>query len=142
MSELGSSELFLLLVIGLIVLGPKRLPGLARSLGRGLAEFREASSNLSHQLMGEDATPGAPALGRTAGYSPAGGLETEKPRENESRPAEAECDERPVETESDEAAAAKQNPREDTSRGEAASDADAASPVAIALAAVREPTKA
>lgn len=38
-------------VIGLLVLGPKRLPELARSLGKGLAEFRRASTDLRQEFM-------------------------------------------------------------------------------------------
>ena len=38
------TELLVVLVIALIVLGPKRLPEMARNLGRGLREFRQAMS--------------------------------------------------------------------------------------------------
>ena len=38
------TELLVVLVIALIVLGPKRLPEMARNLGRGVREFREAIS--------------------------------------------------------------------------------------------------
>ena len=38
-------------VIGLVVLGPKRLPSLARSLGRSLAEFRRASTALRSDFL-------------------------------------------------------------------------------------------
>jgi len=40
-----------ILVIGLLVLGPKRLPELARSLGRGLAEFRRASTDMRREFL-------------------------------------------------------------------------------------------
>ena len=43
-------ELLVILVVALLVLGPKRLPEVARSLGRGLAEFRRASSELRQSL--------------------------------------------------------------------------------------------
>jgi len=45
------TELMVILVIGLLVLGPKRLPELARSLGRGLAEFRRASNDMRREFM-------------------------------------------------------------------------------------------
>jgi sec-independent protein translocase protein TatA len=38
-------EMMVLLVIALIVLGPQRLPEMARSLGRGMREFRAALSS-------------------------------------------------------------------------------------------------
>lgn len=50
MFGIGSTELIVILVIALLVLGPKRLPELARSLGRGLAEFRKATSELTEDL--------------------------------------------------------------------------------------------
>jgi len=45
------TELLVIFVVALLVLGPKRLPELARSLGRGLAEFRRASSDLRQEFM-------------------------------------------------------------------------------------------
>jgi sec-independent protein translocase protein TatA len=40
----GPLELMVILVIALIVLGPKRLPDAARSVGKGMREMREAFS--------------------------------------------------------------------------------------------------
>lgn len=45
------TELLVILVVGLLVLGPKRLPELARSLGRGLAEFRRASNDMRREFL-------------------------------------------------------------------------------------------
>ena len=42
---LGSTELIFILVIALIFFGPRKLPQLARSMGKGLAEFRKASDD-------------------------------------------------------------------------------------------------
>jgi len=47
---IGPTELLVILGIALLVLGPKRLPELARSLGRGLAEFRRATSDVTDEL--------------------------------------------------------------------------------------------
>jgi len=44
-------ELLVILVLGLLLLGPKKLPELARSLGRGLAEFRRASSEMRREFL-------------------------------------------------------------------------------------------
>ena len=42
--QVGVTELLVVLVIALIVLGPKRLPEMARNLGRGVREFKNAIS--------------------------------------------------------------------------------------------------
>jgi sec-independent protein translocase protein TatC len=44
------TELMIILVIALLVLGPRRLPEMARTLGRGMAEFRRASNELRNTL--------------------------------------------------------------------------------------------
>ena len=50
MFGIGMPELLVILVVALLVLGPKRLPEVARSLGRGMAEFRRASTELRQSL--------------------------------------------------------------------------------------------
>jgi sec-independent protein translocase protein TatA len=44
LSGIGLPEILIVLVIALVVLGPKRLPETGRSLGRGLREFKGAIS--------------------------------------------------------------------------------------------------
>jgi sec-independent protein translocase protein TatA len=46
--QVGVTELLVVLVIALLVLGPQRLPVVARNLGRGIREFKEAISFDSH----------------------------------------------------------------------------------------------
>ena len=41
MPNIGPMELLIVAVIALVVLGPKRIPEAARSLGRGMREFKE-----------------------------------------------------------------------------------------------------
>jgi TatA/E family protein of Tat protein translocase len=50
---MGMTEILLVLALALIVIGPKKLPGLARSLGRGLAEFRRATDDLQRTIHQE-----------------------------------------------------------------------------------------
>jgi len=50
MFGIGVPELLVILVVALIVLGPKRLPEVAKSLGKAFAEFRRATSDLSEEL--------------------------------------------------------------------------------------------
>ena len=42
MPSIGPLELVVVLIIALVILGPKRLPDAGRSVGRGLREFKEA----------------------------------------------------------------------------------------------------
>ena len=44
MPNVGAPELIVILVIALIVLGPKRLPEVGRSIGKGMREFKESLS--------------------------------------------------------------------------------------------------
>ena len=46
-NSIGPTELIIVLVIVLVIFGPKRLPGLGRSLGSGMKEFRDSISGKS-----------------------------------------------------------------------------------------------
>ena len=53
MFGIGFPELLLIAVIALVVIGPKRLPDLAKALGRGFAEFRRATDELKQTFEEE-----------------------------------------------------------------------------------------
>jgi len=65
--SIGMPELIIILVIALIIFGPRKLPELGRSLGRSIGEFRRASNELRNTLDDEirqeqkSTTPAAPA---------------------------------------------------------------------------------
>jgi sec-independent protein translocase protein TatB len=50
MFGIGSTELIVILVVALLVLGPKKLPEIARSLGKGMAEFRRMSTDVKRTI--------------------------------------------------------------------------------------------
>ena len=53
MGNLGFGELLFIMVIALLVFGPKRLPELGRSLGKGLTELKRATSGLKESIEQE-----------------------------------------------------------------------------------------
>ena len=53
MGPLGIPELLFILVLALLIFGPKRLPQVGRTLGKGMAEFRKASNELRRTLNTE-----------------------------------------------------------------------------------------
>jgi sec-independent protein translocase protein TatA len=63
----GPWELILLLVIVLIIFGPGKLPDIGNAVGKGIREFRKASSDLEESVRGESRRPSAPAEEPPAG---------------------------------------------------------------------------
>lgn len=55
MFGIGMPEFLLILVVALVVFGPKKLPELARTIGRALAEFKKSADELKENLnLGEE----------------------------------------------------------------------------------------
>jgi sec-independent protein translocase protein TatA len=54
MPSLGPMELVIILIIALLVVGPKKLPNVGRSLGSGMREFKEAITTGGSEPKAED----------------------------------------------------------------------------------------
>ncbi len=54
MPNVGPLEIVIVLIIALVVLGPKRLPDFGRSVGRGLREFKSALTGATSSDPGDD----------------------------------------------------------------------------------------
>ena len=52
MPNLGFPEIMIILVVALLVFGPKKLPDLGKSLGNGIREFRKGTQGLKDELEG------------------------------------------------------------------------------------------
>jgi TatA/E family protein of Tat protein translocase len=65
MGSLGLPEIAFIVVIALLIFGPKKLPEIGRTLGRGMAEFRRATDELKRTINTElalEETPTPPVL--------------------------------------------------------------------------------
>ncbi len=94
MFGIGMPELLLILALALIVIGPKKLPDIARALGKGLAEFRRATDDLKSSIQEESRTADtrdrllregkikAPGSSEAAPVTTTAAAETESPPES------------------------------------------------------------
>jgi sec-independent protein translocase protein TatA len=87
MPSIGPLELVILLVIVLLIFGPKRLPGLGRQLGSGMREFRDSITGRDKDEPDRDAF-GEPAEPTARIEAAPAAVEREVPAE-ERRPADA-----------------------------------------------------
>jgi sec-independent protein translocase protein TatA len=65
MGSLGLPEIAFILVLALLIFGPKKLPEIGRTLGKGVSEFRRATDELKRSINTElalDEAPAPPAL--------------------------------------------------------------------------------
>lgn len=89
LDSVGPGEWLLLFLVALVVYGPRRLPGLARNLGRWIARMNQAAEQLREQvatadLEDDDAHKPAPPTGTAAG-----GTASAEPRQPPATPGEA-----------------------------------------------------
>jgi sec-independent protein translocase protein TatA len=68
-SSIGPLEIVLVIVVLLVIFGPKRLPSLGRSLGTGMREFKESITGEDKHREETDAT-GRPALTQAQADAP------------------------------------------------------------------------
>jgi sec-independent protein translocase protein TatA len=97
MGPIGFPELLIILVVALIVFGPRKLPELGRSLGKSLSEFKRASNELRSTLEEEvrlDEQKARTPAPQTPGKPDAGVARTEKttPVDQEPPPRPAAAD--------------------------------------------------
>lgn len=106
MFGIGMEEMVLLLVIALIVLGPERMPKLARDLGRAVAEFRKTSDELRGEFLNADKylEPPAPPVVAPPAATDAGAPAAEPGAETEAAAPPVVAADPPIAPEPDETA--------------------------------------
>lgn len=57
MFNLGFGELILVLIVALVIFGPKKLPELGKALGAGIREFKKATHDIQNSLNEPDEQP-------------------------------------------------------------------------------------
>ena len=57
---IGMQEIILILVLALLIFGPKKIPEIARSLGKGFREFKQSTSGIMESLNEEIRKPSLP----------------------------------------------------------------------------------
>lgn len=81
---LGFQEVLFILVLALLIFGPKRLPEIGRTIGKGMAQFRKASNDLKRSIeseisLEEDSPPRRPKTFAPPRTSPSRHVESPSP---------------------------------------------------------------
>jgi len=91
MFGIGGQELIIILIIALILLGPKKLPDIAKSMGRALGEFQRASDDLKKEMNhASDLTAEEPLQKKSDDIET--GQDKEESQENAQTPNEEDTD--------------------------------------------------
>jgi len=96
--NIGFPEMIVIFVVALLVIGPQRLPEVARSLGRTLRELKRATSDLQNSFDLEEEFETVPKAGPSAEETKLGGAEAggpETPSEPGKETQAAETDQAP-----------------------------------------------
>jgi len=72
--DIGPEKLLIVLGLALIIFGPGKIPEMAKSMGKGLREFRKAQSDIREELVGH--------FNETNGSGPASDAGTKAPEEH------------------------------------------------------------
>ncbi|MBZ5536203.1 MAG: twin-arginine translocase TatA/TatE family subunit [Acidobacteriia bacterium] len=99
--NLGMPELIFIFILALLIFGPKKLPELGKTIGKGLAEFKKASNDLKSSLEEEISsvrTTATDALGEPAKLLE-GVLESKPEEKPEVKPESVPAKEIPTPTE-------------------------------------------
>jgi TatA/E family protein of Tat protein translocase len=97
--SIGMPELILIFIVALLVFGPKKLPEIGKSIGKGLAEFKKASDDLKKTIEQEmdQVKSEATAVKDAVAHSATGPVPVEAPPPaSPSEGAAAEPDSRPI----------------------------------------------
>src|SRR5881394_2569614 len=70
MLDFSPEKLLLIAAVALILVGPKRLPQIGRSIGRWLGDLRRATGSIADEMKEGLAEPAGPAQGRPPGAIP------------------------------------------------------------------------
>jgi len=82
---LGVPELIIILIILLVIFGPKRLPEIGRSVGKGIKEFKKSTSELQEQVTAEEPKAGTGEKAEAEKVEKAGAAEASGSKSSETK---------------------------------------------------------